>query len=208
MFYVIHYTKLVHRKQFLVEQLNKRNLNYIFIENFDREILSTDDYIKFTDNLIKKAKGGKCANFLAHIEAMKMITKSEYKFNIILEDDAIFSDNFNEFLEERLKELPSNYNMFFLGEGCNMHISKCKLRENIYIYKTNTTRCTDSFVIDKQVCENIVNFYNLSSNKSINLPIDHWLNYVILKLKLNVYWLEPTIVKQGSITGGKFKSVL
>ena len=40
---------------------------------------------------------------------------------------------------------------------------------------------------------------------NINLPLDWWLNEVIRDLKLEIYWMEPTIVTQGS-EKGKFKS--
>jgi hypothetical protein len=40
---------------------------------------------------------------------------------------------------------------------------------------------------------------------NITLPLDWWLNQVIRDLKLEIYWMEPTIVTQGSGTG-KFKS--
>ena len=32
----------------------------------------------------------------------------------------------------------------------------------------------------------------------IDYPIDLWLNIPIYELKLNIYWMEPTIIKQGS----------
>ncbi len=37
--YVIHYTPLKERKQFLLNEFNKHSLIYHFIEDYDREIL-------------------------------------------------------------------------------------------------------------------------------------------------------------------------
>ena len=41
--------------------------------------------------------------------------------------------------------------------------------------------------------------------RAINMPSDWWLNKVIRDLKLEIYWMEPTIVTQGTQTG-KYKS--
>ena len=40
---------------------------------------------------------------------------------------------------------------------------------------------------------------------AINMASDWWLNQVIRDLKLEIYWMEPTIVTQGTQTG-KYKS--
>lgn len=49
-------------------------------------------------------------------------------------------------------------------------------------------------------------FYNYNKEK-ITKPVDHWMNEVFKHIDLNVYWLEPTIVTQGT-QSGKFKSSL
>jgi hypothetical protein len=36
---------------------------------------------------------------------------------------------------------------------------------------------------------------------NINLPTDHWLNFVAKDINLNMFWAEPTIAIQGSDTG-------
>ena len=41
--YVIHYTPLKERKQFLLNELNKHSLIYHFIEDYDIENLSDED---------------------------------------------------------------------------------------------------------------------------------------------------------------------
>jgi hypothetical protein len=51
----------------------------------------------------------------------------------------------------------------------------------------------------------ICNFYKSIKTNNINLPLDWLLNQVIRYLKLEIYWMEPTIVTQETETG-KFKS--
>ena len=68
-------------------------------------------------------------------------------------------------------------------------------------------------VISKKGAQKLYMFFNLRyikyQNESILVEwaIDFWLNYVIRLIPLNVYWVEPTIVTQGS-QNGKFSSSL
>ena len=133
----------------------------------------------------------------------------------MLEDDAILDKDFVSKLTKGLKQLPDDYDMLFLGDGCNLHIPLSKRRLFKYIYKkcreptkwggNGGTRCTDSILISKKCATKICNYYESMKINNINLPLDWWLNEVIRDLKLEIYWMEPTIVTQGS-QKRKFKS--
>lgn len=211
--YVIHYTPLKERKYFQLEQLDKLSLkNNVFIEKYDKENLEIEDLIKFDKKILRL---GTISLFRKHIYAMELIQKSNFKYNLVLEDDAILDKDFVSKLTRGLKQLPDDYDMLFLGDGCNLHIKSSKIKADQFIYKkcrepTNWggnggTRCMDSIIISQKCATKICNFYESVKTNNINLPIDWWLNQVIRDLKLEIYWMEPTIVTQGSETG-KFKS--
>tara|TARA_Y100000588_G_scaffold387657_1_gene485904 strand:- start:1025 stop:1663 length:639 start_codon:yes stop_codon:yes gene_type:complete len=204
--YVIHYTPLKERKYFQLEQLDKLALkNNVFIEKYDKENLKIEDLIKFDK---KKIKLGSISLIRKHIYAMELIQKSNFKYNLVLEDDAILDKDFVSKLTRGLKQLPDDYDMLFLGDGCNLHIESSKIKADEFIYKkcrepTNWggnggTRCTDSILISQKCATKICNLYESIKINNINLPIDWWLNQVIRDLKLEIYWMEPTIVTQGS----------
>ena len=141
---------------------------------------------------------------------MQLIEKSNYKYNLVLEDDAILDEDFVLKLKRGLEQLPDDYDMLFLGDCCNLHIESSKIKPNQFIYKKcregggghpAATRCCDSMLISQKCATKICNFYESIKTNNIYLPVDHWLNQVILDLKLDIYWMEPTIVKQGSETG-------
>ena len=67
-----------------------------------------------------------------------------------------------------------------------------------------SVKCTDSFLINKKTCLKLLDYYN---KNIVYNPIDHWLNKVNIDLNLNIYWMEPTIVSQGS-QNGVYKSSL
>ena len=130
---------------------------------------------------------------------------------MIFEDDVILSSNFNNIFDNCLKQLPTTYDMLFIGGGCNLHIPKSMLKEDTFIYRKGTeetewggngcTRCVDSYLVSKKCASQLTNYIELikqGKNKKINILSDWWLNIVAKELNFEVYWAEPTIVTQGS----------
>ena len=118
--FVIHYTPLKERKNFQLEQLDKLSLKYnFFIEKYDKENLEIKDLIKFN----KKVLGlGTISLLRKFIYAMELIQISNFEYNLVLEDDAILDKDFLSKLTRGLEQLPDDYDMLFLGDGCNYHI--------------------------------------------------------------------------------------
>jgi GR25 family glycosyltransferase involved in LPS biosynthesis len=199
--FVIHYTKLTQRKPHIIRQFNTHNItNFEFIEVFDKENLTEADTNLFIENKSKSH----ISLYMKHFHAYKEIAE-KYDNALILEDDVIFSDNFMESLSKYLTQLPEDYDMLFIGDGCNSHIENHRLVQGKYIYERNikngATRCTDSFIINKKCAKKIVEWlYNLN-NKIDICGIDWWLNEAAINNQFKVYWAEPTIVTQGSQTG-------
>jgi GR25 family glycosyltransferase involved in LPS biosynthesis len=100
-----------------------------------------------------------------------------------------------------VSQLPCDFDMMFIGEGCNIHI-------NIppgTIALHPETRCTDSYVISPTCAQKMLRL--VDDNCEICEPVDHWMHNRIKQLDLKVYWAEPTIVKQGTSPWvGLFKS--
>ena len=67
-----------------------------------------------------------------------------------------------------------------------------------YFYKKESpsSKCADSFLIKKDAARKLAN-----GLKRFSLPIDFELNYHLHCHKMNVYWTEPSLTKQGSETG-------
>tara|TARA_B110000908_G_C10115877_1_gene385235 strand:+ start:697 stop:951 length:255 start_codon:yes stop_codon:yes gene_type:complete len=70
---------------------------------------------------------------------MELIQKSNFKYNLVLEDDAILDKDFVSKLTRGLKQLPDDYDMLFLGDGCNLHIESSKIKADQFIY----TKCRE-----------------------------------------------------------------
>ena len=110
----------------------------------------------------------------------------------------LLQNDFIEKLNSLLDETSAEWDLIFIGSGCELRISKDKIEKNKMVYKKEhpATKCTDSYLIKysavKKILDTIVPF---------TLPMDFELNYQLYLNNLNVYWRDPPIVKQGSQTG-------
>ena len=204
--FVIHYSKLVDRKKHILEQFEKYNItDYEFIEKYDKDEITEYESNLFDPNYKKSTM----SLHLKHNYIYNIIAET-YEYALILEDDVILSDNFIEKLNNYITQLPQDYDMLFIGDGCNLHIEKHKLipNKNIYekcLYPTSwggdgASRCSDSYIITK-TCANKLCEYIDNLKDKIKLPIDWGLNEAARDNNLKVYWCEPTIVTRGTQNG-------
>ena len=141
---------------------------------------------------------------MSHFNAYKKIVEC-YDSALIFEDDVILSDNFMTKLAKYTDELPNDFDILCIGDGCNLHVNNTDLQPNKHIYKRQNKqdkyylRCTDSYIVSKKCALFLCNYIN--TLKNINQPIDVWLNDIAVGNTLKTYWAEPTIVTQGSQNG-------
>lgn len=203
--FIVHYKKLIDRKSHMLEQLKKNNItDYEFIE-IDRDELCNQNISMFQENY----SNSQIAISLSHFHAYKQIC-DKYENGLIFEDDVVLSDNFTDILNKYMTQLPENYDMLFVGDGCKLHIESHRLIPNQYIYEKclyptswggdGAGRCVDSYLVNKKCAIKLCEYINNLSYK-INLPIDWWLNIAARDNIFKVYWAEPTIVTQGTQNG-------
>jgi glycosyl transferase family 25 len=209
--FVTHYSKLTNRKEHVLNEFKKHGIeDFEIIEKYDREdIIDDSNECRVFDQYYMTNKRGQVSLHLKHFYIYELMISENIEEALIFEDDIILSDDFMKKLTEYMSQTPENYDMLFIGNGCDLHIPSHEIVPNKNIYKKSVaitnesqgaTRCTDSYVIHNRCVKKI--FQYISSNKNkINLPIDWWLNLAARDLDLNVYWSEPTIVRQGSQNG-------
>lgn len=185
-FYITHYTPLKNRKIHILKQLEYYGItNYEFIETYDREVLTKNDIKNFS--CINMAE---ISLWLKHVEVFK---KPE-DIIIVLEDDAIFVDNFMDKLHTYMEELKKyDWDIVFTSDCCNLHDKN--IIPNKLFYKTNYSRGCAMYIINKNSSKKILSLFE---NNTISLAIDHWFNKQ--SQNLNMFWSEPVLVKQGSET--------
>ena len=202
--FVLHCSKLADRKKHIIEQFSKQNIDFEFIEKYDKDDIESESAF-----YSKNYKRSTMSLHLKHLYVYKLLAEGT-ESALILEDDVILCENFMETLIKYLTQMPSDYDMLFLGDGCNLHIEKEKLVPDKYVYEKGlyptswggdgASRCSDSYIISNQ-CAKKMFAYVKKLTKVISLPIDWWINEAARANNLKIYWAEPTIVSQGSQTG-------
>lgn len=196
--FIIHYKELVERKTYLLNSLNKLGIkNYEFIENSYKDTITTETLDKYCKNN-KLSLTEKCIA-IAHIDIYRKIIEDKLQFCLILEDDAILDNDFVNRLNLYLETCPIDIEIACINNGCNLHINNGLIENNKYWYKTFYTRTCCSYLITNGCCQKLLNSIIPFDN-----AIDHELNKQIKNNDINMYWLEPTLVVDGS--GYIFKS--
>lgn len=190
--YITHYTPLVQRKSHIIAELSKHELQFEFIEKYDKDHLDFNIIRRFNN-----VRMSEISLFMKHIEAIRLIANGSDEHGIVFEDDAILNTNYNELLDSFLKQLPDAWDILFTADCCNIHATN--ILDKNYWYPWNGSRGTCMYIINKTTCLKILEIFELE--KEITMPIDFWFNYIGHKYKMQYYLSEPTLASQGSELG-------
>ena len=188
--YIIHYEKLTERKKYLTDYfLNNNITNYEFRSLYKRESLTNE--IKENYFKLNNLNAAQICITIEHIETYRKIVNEnidDNKWVLILEDDAIFCDDFLKILDNHMENIPSDAEYLDLSDYF-------KINSNAMWERTNATRTTISYLINKKTCEKLLNTIIPFEN-----AIDHELNKQFQIHNLNVYWSSKSLVHHGSGT--------
>lgn len=199
--YIVHYKKLSERKRIIENSLSSSGYEYYFEINYDRDNLKNKDKKKFFETVEDSYK----ANFLSHIKCYEHICNDDNDFALILEDDSVPEDLFYQKIDNYLKKLPKDFGLFFVSAGKNkFHIPIYLRRPFKKIYKKKNqpvswggdgaSRNADSYFISKKYAQILYDEFN-NENFTSDTSIDWWMNDMIRKYNIPVYWAEPTLIE-------------
>jgi len=224
--YIIHYSKLKDRYLHISKFFDNCEIPYEFILENDQEDLSSETLDKYYkpnkeeyEKRISKLWNINAHKFrylnkaeisctIKHITAIQKLSIECPNYGLILEDDAIFSDDFNEKSIKYFKQTPNDWDSIFLGEGCGINFQNLKLldskmvNENVYLMPNPATNCAEAYLLKPSIAGKIANsiipFQNIS---------DWEIAYQLYLFEAKTYWWYPSLVTQGS-KNGKFQSTL
>tara|TARA_B100000900_G_scaffold409821_1_gene426404 strand:+ start:69 stop:710 length:642 start_codon:yes stop_codon:yes gene_type:complete len=199
--YVVHFEELKERKLILEESLKKSGISYYFETKFNRNNLTNFDLSKFTDDIQDSYK----ANFLSHIKCYEIISKSKEELGLILEDDSSPGDFFYDNINDYLTKLPKDFGLFFISAGKNnFHIPWYLKIPFKKVYKKNNrksswggngaSRNADAYFISKKYAKLIYEEFT-QPEFITDTSIDWWMNEIIRKYEIPVYWAEPVLIE-------------
>ena len=169
----------------------------------------------FLKNLIKP--GNKNVSLIESIVTQKHLTaltrfldSDENDYIVVMESDFLISDyrSFTEDIENFIDSLKKQYIFVNLGGGYNLRKIGCEClldrSSNKITEQTKPfTNTAVSYIMNKNLVFELVNFINLKRSGPLNLAIDWTLNDFFLHasntaLKISGYYAHPPFVKHGS----------
>ena len=224
--YIIHYSKLSERKEYMNQILDNLNIDFEFIEKFDKETLKEIDLSKYYDdneeNFNNKVKlWGERANkysrmsdseiscTLKHLEALRLINEGSHEYNLILEDDVI--PQYKNLIHEinKLIDNKNKWDVLLIGEGMGKRFrnDKIGIRRRIpfkksFKVKHPATNCLEAYIVKKSVVQKI-----LKGLLPVTMACDWEFAYQFYIKNMNIYWSKKSIFIQGS-KDGTYKSAI
>ena len=198
--YVLHVKEgYKEREESIKKQLKELDLSFEFVLEYDIPELKDEEISKqFSKNHPLRPPELSCS--MKHIETLRKIEQSKGEIFLVLEDDVLFAKNSLEILtklKNELKSIEENF-VISLGNAANMYTQKRYLKENKLLYRNKENRAADSFLISKTAVKKRLKW--LRENQTAR-PADHMYNFIDNVVQNNIYWLEPTIITQGSQAG-------
>lgn len=224
--FVIHYTKLEHRKTTInnirqtfknislknptihteVKEIDNSDPDKLH-PDFVRRIFSSED-LKPPDNLlfnkfkIQTPNLNMISNCLKHLEALKIIsTKNDDDVNLILEDDVFYNDKFESQFEEfvRLGDY-KGFDMVFFGLPGEKPSIYSEGGPTVIMHtninETGLLPCCDSYYVNRSTAARLIELYI-----PIKYPHNIQMSYLIDKAKVNTGRTYPNLLVDGSKIG-------
>ena len=186
--FIIHYKPLLERKQYLINYFINNNItNYEFRDLYQRENLSKEIKEKYfkLDNL----NPAQICITIEHIETYREIindNKNTNKWYLILEDDAIFCDNFIDKINEYLEVIPDDAEYLDICDYFQINSN------NMWVLK-HFTRTNCSYLINKNTCEKLI-----KTIIPFEKAIDHELNRQFQIHDIKCYWSNLSFIHHGT----------
>ena len=175
------------RIQSVKNQLTDLNVKYDLFYGIDGskinlKVINDNDWEPIIMN------SGRIGCFLSHVMLWNHILYSNYDEVLILEDDFIFNVPLNKILEYK-NELPTDWDLFFVGYCCESDTKMKSISENIM---TGDGICTHGYFINKKCISKLL---------TIIFPVDLTIDVKMRTLynNLNVYFTKKKCIINGSL---------
>lgn len=203
--YVINLERSKNRLKNIDTNLKKFGIKYIKFNAVDGKKLTTEEIDKVTTIpcrylLCNRSIVG-CA--MSHIGVWKMISESNDKWHLILEDDAVFTDETIKFLNNLSKSpVIDNDNiiisltcigMFCDGEKTTIDLGNDYLQN--MLVEPNYPLSFAAYLITKNTAKKLYDHFNLNK---IQYHIDHQVVWNLSKLGIKYYTTNPEIIEMNS----------
>lgn len=218
--YVAHYDKAVTRRQYLTRELKECGfVNTHFFSYYcdratiynpmTRGLVSTSRALRSLKRRVAGPVSG-CqtlsprepayfGNFLNHIKIWQAIAEGQHKYGLILEDDAFVRDR--EIFFRQMETIPDDLDVGYMHAGCGFTLESYygitpKEGEEWVFTPERLSRTSCTYLLSRSAAQKLI-----ESVFPVSWVVDHEVNYLQRRLRLNVYWTSRHGLVEGSVTG-------
>lgn len=207
--HVVHYTPFTQRRTHMDSLLQAHGLDLFPVSwmlDHDREALLNEWALgQWGDPA--KMPAASVSLILKHLEIYKQVSREPDTWHLILEDDVLISASpLIPRMERCLAELPEDWELLFIGEGCNLHVPWWRRRPGKEVYFRGwkpwwragggTSRCTEAYFIHPAFATRLLE--TRFARPPFHCPIDWLLAEAGYEMQIRSYWAEPPLITQGA----------
>ena len=192
------------RRESIERQLRSHGLTYEFVHEYDADDIGGAIRDKYLANSSLTPNAFSCA--MKHLQALRTIAARGWKRGLILEDDAILSDNFVQGVQAAIAESAgfTHPHVLFIGSGGNLYTPRHMRVQGQRLYRTSKGRLAEAYILGSEAAKLRIEWIE---RYGIPLPIDNLFERIDHELHIELYWLEDPVVEQGS-KNGRFLSTI
>lgn len=179
--YCVNLDKRVDRWKECKKEFERNNISAIRYSAIDGKDLTPEVFTHF--NQFETA--GQLGCLLSQYNVLKIAKMCNHSSVLIMEDDVAFCENFNEQLENKMKEVPEDWDMLFFGAN---HIAPpLKITDNVYrVQRAYSAHC---YAIRNTMYDTLLELL-----VQFKEPLD--VIYANLQHSINAYVFNPHLVWQ------------
>lgn len=192
--YVVTVKTFFERHAHMAELEERLGVKFEYIWNYDAQDLSNEDCSRISGGMARES----ISNVLKHFEAQRRFLNTEASVCLVLEDDVLLFDDFEESLQTILglvQDIEPGW-LVFLGGADNKIDGRFLEKTEVLIEQYLST--AEAYLLDRHGCER--RFEWLELNK-IDRQADHQIKLIDQQLGTKHYWFSEPLATQGSITG-------
>lgn len=207
--WVVHYTPFTERRAHMEALLREHGLDRFpvtWVLKHDREeLLKAWQRGEWGDP--SQIAASSVSLILKHLEVYRQVALEPECLHLVLEDDVrVPRPGLLAGIEHCLRELPEDWELLFIGEGCNLHVPWWRRRPGKKVYFRGwkpwwragggTSRCTEAYLVNPTFAARLLT--TRFAQPPFNRPIDWLLAEAGYEMHIRSYWAEPPLMTQGA----------
>lgn len=202
--YVINVRAFEDRRRHVTAELARFGLEGEFVHEWDAEDITPEVDARYFDSSTLSRGQKSCA--LKHVAVLRRIVERAERLALVLEDDVVLDRDFERGVRDAVGEssMIESPHVVYIGSGGNFYTPRSRMRPGQRLYAAERGRFTDSYIIGASTARLRLSWID---SHHMSRPIDNEFDAMDRVSDVEMLWLEPPVVEQGS-KNGLFQTVL